>query len=140
MNDVQLSSLFIEILNEELSYQNEMAGTSRADCEDHGVPGQIVTMEEYLESARKAWVHTAGDTAALDSIRKVVATGIRALVLYGCPRRLRKHILLTPETCPCEVGRTVVCVVCDGGLDVCAVCGMMEAEIEDQPICPGAEK
>ena len=84
---VYLTPQVARSLNAELSYQNSLHGTERADANSNGVPDQLLIMEHYLCEAREAWVKNSGDEAALDVLRKVVATGIRALVLYGCPER-----------------------------------------------------
>jgi hypothetical protein len=88
--NVQLTPSVIEALNEELAHQNRMAGTSRADAKDNGVQGQILTLEDQVMIARGAYVYHSGDRA-LHELRKCAALAIRALVLYGCPRRLRTH-------------------------------------------------
>lgn len=59
--------------------------------------------------------------------------------------RVRKsHVLLTSATCPCrhrpdeearDTGRPPRCLVCDGGLAICALCGAAEIEL-DEP-CTG---
>jgi len=84
---VQLTPDVVHALNGELMYQNKMAGTARADTKDNGLPGQLLTMEHYLGITRAAWATNSGDSAALDILRRVVATGIRALVRFGCPTR-----------------------------------------------------
>lgn len=53
-----------------------------------------------------------------------------------------KHVLQTPETCKFKQADPVAhesenCYVCDGGLKICAVCGMAEADLLDHPECPG---
>jgi hypothetical protein len=84
---IQMSQEVIYAINEELSYQNAMSGTDRANGEDNGIAGQIVTMATYLRKVEDDWTLSNGNTAALDSLRKVVATGVRALERFGCPRR-----------------------------------------------------
>lgn len=41
----------------------------------------------YANKAMDAWVHSAGDEAALDALRKCAAIAVRALEQYGCPER-----------------------------------------------------
>lgn len=77
----------IAAINEELAYQSTLPGSGRADALEHGVAGQLVTLGVYTRKAAEAWVMNAGDTAALNALRKVAAIAIRALEQYGCPRR-----------------------------------------------------
>ena len=84
---IQMSQEIIDAINEELEYQNNMAGTDRANTTDNGLAGQLVTMDTYLRKTQDDWTMSNGDENALDTLRKVVATGIRALEKYGCPRR-----------------------------------------------------
>lgn len=39
------------------------------------------------------------------------------------------HILLTPQTCPCDKLSDQSCNVCDGGLAICSKCGKAESEL-----------
>ena len=87
LNNIQLSQEVIDAINEELRYQNLMAGSPRANEEDNGLSGQIITMATYLRKVEDSWTLSNGDEPALDNLRKVVATGIRALERFGCPRR-----------------------------------------------------
>lgn len=54
-----------------------------------------------------------------------------------------EHKIMTPETCkfkridPDGHGTYPGCPVCDWGLNVCEVCGMAEADLLDNPECPG---
>lgn len=77
----------VRLIQEELSYQDSMAGTDRANTGDNGVAGQLVILERYTRKAVDAWTDNAGDENALHELRKVAAIAIRALVCYGCPRR-----------------------------------------------------
>ncbi len=86
---VQLTPEVIAALNEELAYQNSIAGTSRADdINDNGVAGQVITLNTYARKANDAWALNAGDEKALNELRKCAAIAIRALVRHGCPRRV----------------------------------------------------
>lgn len=84
---IYLTQEVTDAINGELHYQNQMGGTARADEVDNGYAGQLLTMEEYLQLARQLWVRSSGNVASLDVLRKVVATGVRALVRFGCPQR-----------------------------------------------------
>lgn len=85
--EIVLTSEVIDAINEELAYQSTLEGSGRADAVSHGVSGQLVALGVYFNEANIAWTKKAGDEAALDALRKVVAIGARALVQYGCPRR-----------------------------------------------------
>ena len=84
---IKLTAEVITALNEELEYQNSMAGTDRADERDNGLAGQLVTLGTYADRARDAWSGTKGDTQALGELRKVAAIACRALLRFGCPKR-----------------------------------------------------
>lgn len=84
---VVVSRTVLDAINEELAYQSTLPGSGRADARDHGVEGQLVTLSVYLRKAEEAWTFQAGDDAALENIRKIAGTAIRALEMYGCPRR-----------------------------------------------------
>lgn len=84
---IEMSEQVIEAINGELSYQATLQELGRADEEDHGVSGQLVTLEAYTRKAIDAWVHSSGEQEALDTLRKVAAIAVRALEMYGCPRR-----------------------------------------------------
>lgn len=85
---IQMSDGVIEALNEELAYQSTLPDSGRADAVDHGVAGQLVTLQVYTNEALVAWTKTKGDAAALHALRKVAAIAIRALEEHGCPRRI----------------------------------------------------
>jgi hypothetical protein len=92
-NTKKLPEIFItpevlDAINDELAYQTTLAGSGRADAEDHGVAGQLVTLKVYTDEALIAWTKNPGDEAALNALRKVAAIAIRALVQYGCPKRI----------------------------------------------------
>lgn len=49
-----------------------------------------------------------------------------------------KHVFIEPKDCNCdkyENGQS--CMVCDGGLAICRVCGLMEGSLTTD--CPGVE-
>jgi len=87
--DIKMSEAVISAINEELTYQSTLSRSGRADTLEHGVEGQLVTLQVYTQKAMEAWVMNAGDNAALDNLRKVAAIAIRALEQYGCPRRVK---------------------------------------------------
>jgi hypothetical protein len=84
---IEMSQSVIDAINEELAYQSTLQGSSLADAREHGVEGQLVTLQVYTQEAMVAWTKSAGDEKALDAIRKVAAIAIRALEQHGCPRR-----------------------------------------------------
>jgi hypothetical protein len=73
-------------IDDELRYQNNLPAC-RADDLDHGVSGQLVTLQALGIKANEAWYSNHGEEEALDIIRKIAATAVRALILYGCPKR-----------------------------------------------------
>lgn len=80
----------VAAIDGELEYQNSLIDTDRAGHTDHGVAGQLVTLSSYVDRAREAWVNhgdAEGDNLALDNLRKCAGICVRALILYGCPRR-----------------------------------------------------
>ena len=77
----------IDALNGELAYQASLHSRGKADELDHGIAGQLVTLSVYAREAESAWAKGETDEAALDAMRKVAAIAVRALVLYGCPKR-----------------------------------------------------
>lgn len=84
---ITMSQPVIDAINEELAYQSTLQGSGRADAREHGVEGQLVTLQVYTQEAMVAWTKSAGDEKALDALRKVAAIAVRALEQYGCPRR-----------------------------------------------------
>ena len=90
---VRMTPAVANAINEELAYQESMQSPNcRADQDDHGLPGQILTLEEYVTKLRSAWVGTAGNEGGLDTLRKVAAIAVRGLVRFGCPRRGDDHM------------------------------------------------
>lgn len=84
---IVMSQKVIDAINEELEYQSRLTAMGRADGDDHGVAGQLATLQAYTTKAINAWVENAGEEEALDVLRKVAAIAIRALEKYGCPTR-----------------------------------------------------
>lgn len=89
---VQMSGRVIDILDEELEYQNQMAGTERSDKTDYGIPGQLLTISRIAQKAQDAWVDNRGNDEALEEVRKLVAAGIRVIERNDCPRRGKKNV------------------------------------------------
>ena len=61
----------------------------------------------------------------------------------------RSHVLLTSATCPCrhrpdeearDPDRPTRCLVCDGGLAICALCGAAEIELDEPCAGPGGQR
>ena len=84
---LELTDEVIGAINGELAYQASLHDRGRADTTDHGVAGQLVTLNVYADEANRAWVRNNNNGPALDALRKVAAIAIRALILYGCPQR-----------------------------------------------------
>lgn len=70
----------IEAELEYINSLNRMTG-------DNGVSGQLVTLTHLIGEANKQWVNNPGNQEALDIVRKIAATSLRTLMLYGCPER-----------------------------------------------------
>ncbi len=83
----------IAAIDSELQYQNDLpfarGEKPRADEIDHGVAGQLVTLERYTRKAMDAWTDNAGEDEALHMLRKIAGIATRALLLYGHSARLR---------------------------------------------------
>lgn len=84
---MKMSDDVISAINEELAYQSNLQATGKADAKDHGVAGQLVTLQVYTQEALTAWAKNAGDKKSLDALRKVAAIAVRALESHGCPKR-----------------------------------------------------
>ena len=76
---IQMSQDVIEAINGELKYQFAPGSLGEVDAWDHGVAGQLVILDVYVQEAKVAWVKNQGDQSALDSLRKVAAIAIRAI-------------------------------------------------------------
>ncbi len=83
---ITMSQGVIDAINGELAYQSTLQG-SRADAVDHGVAGQLVTLQVYTNEALVAWTKHGVEGPSLDALRKVAAIAVRALEQYGCPTR-----------------------------------------------------
>ena len=86
--ELRLTPEVIDAINEELAYTETLQAQGRADREDYGVEGQLLTLSTYTRRAVDAWVNNAGPEQAKHELRKVAAIAIRALIRHGCPRRL----------------------------------------------------
>lgn len=56
---------------------------------------------------------------------------------------MTQHKLMKPEdphSCRAKDDVPTSCWLCDGGLACCKVCGMAEADLDDNPECPGPRK
>ncbi len=87
LESMEMSEGVISAINGELAYQATLQGSGRHDAREHGVEGQLVTLQVYTHEAMVAWTKNAGDEEALDALRKVAAIAVRALEKYGCPHR-----------------------------------------------------
>jgi len=85
--ELKLTPEVISAIDEELDYISKLSEIGRADKEDYGVEGQLVTLGVYTRRAQEAWTDNPSDLQARDVLRKVSAIAIRALLVYGCPRR-----------------------------------------------------
>ncbi len=74
----------VDAVQEERTYQD------RLFTGDVDLTGELLLMEEHLARARAAYTDNfdnAFDTAALNSIRQVIAHGIRAMEKHGVVKR-----------------------------------------------------
>lgn len=78
----------IAAIDSEIAYQNRLT-SSRTDDRDHGVAGQIVTLNTLVGELNKAWYGFDGDERAIHMLRKIAASAARGLILYGVSPRLR---------------------------------------------------
>jgi hypothetical protein len=74
-----------EIVDGERDWQDRKWGT--IDNHPHEVGGWLTIMRKLLTDAESAWASSAGDSAALDDIRKVIATGVACAEQHGLPTR-----------------------------------------------------
>lgn len=84
---LRVTSEVLSAINGELAYTETLQDIGRADAEDYGVEGQLITLATYTRRAQDAWTNNATNSPALHELRKIAAIAIRALVLGGCPRR-----------------------------------------------------
>jgi len=77
----------IDAINGELEYTASLHKNGRADAEDYGTEGQLITLKVYTDKALEAWVMNPSDEQARDVLRKVAAIAVRALIQRGCPHR-----------------------------------------------------
>lgn len=75
-----------KIVDGERTYQ-ESLGSDRTDGRNRTVGDELVLMDVYLRRAFDAWADYAGDTAALEQIRKVAAIAVRCMENHGAPGR-----------------------------------------------------
>lgn len=90
--EIRMTNKMHEILDEELQYQNIMAGTRRADTVDYGIAGQILAMKRMLQKAEERFVDEPGVEGALEEIMKCTGAGTRACIRYDCPRRGKLNV------------------------------------------------
>ncbi len=53
----------------------------------HSVGDYLTMLRSYMHKADEAWTYNAGDTAALDVIRKIGAIAIHCMEDHGAPER-----------------------------------------------------
>ena len=74
------------IINKERDYQDSLWG-GRPHDEFKSVGDFIVYMDRYMTQVKEEYTTKAGNTAALDQLRKVVALGIACFEYNGVPPR-----------------------------------------------------
>jgi len=74
------------VIDEERDYQDALP-PSRTNGRRKTVPGYLCMFHTYLNRAIDAWSLTAGDTEALNNIRKLAAICVRCMEEHGAPLR-----------------------------------------------------
>jgi hypothetical protein len=72
-------------IDSERDFQDRKWGTP--DEHPHEVGGWITIMRKLLRDAEESWACSAGDVAALQEIRKVVAVGVACCEQHGVQTR-----------------------------------------------------
>jgi len=77
------SPSIVAALDYELAYLDALPRRMEPDT----IAGQFMSVHALLVQASAAWYGTADSTEALDIIRKIAGTALRALIIHGCPER-----------------------------------------------------
>lgn len=73
-----------DAIDSERDYQERRWGTAGRS---HEIASWITYMQDYLNEARNLASRNSPETIALDTIRKVVALGVRCMEEHGAPKR-----------------------------------------------------
>jgi len=74
-----------EAINAERDFQDRKWG--KIEQHPHEVGGWLTIMRKLLTDAENAWASKAGDRAALEEIRKVIAVGVACCEQHGVETR-----------------------------------------------------
>lgn len=75
-----------ELINGERNYQDKLS-PSRTDGSKKTVGDYTTMMSHYVNKLQEAWTMNAGNTAALDVMRKIAAIAVHAMEDHGAPAR-----------------------------------------------------
>ena len=73
-------------IDSERDYQDRL-GADRTAGQAHPVGSYLTMLRHYLREAEEAWTKTAGDAAALESIRKIAGISVRCMEDHGTTLR-----------------------------------------------------
>jgi hypothetical protein len=68
-------------------YYQGVLGPNRTDARSKSVPGYLCMFDSYLRKAIDAWTFNAGDTLALENIRKLAGIAVHCMEDHGAPHR-----------------------------------------------------
>lgn len=75
-------------IDSERAYQNALGADRREPREiNHSVGDYLTMLKVYVDKALVAWTDNPGTDAAMNTIRKVTAIGVRAMEEHGAPPR-----------------------------------------------------
>jgi hypothetical protein len=75
-----------KLIDGEREYQESLP-PARTDGKEHSVGEYLVMLKVYTDKALEAWTSGAGDTAALDVVRKCAGIAIHCIEDHGAPER-----------------------------------------------------
>lgn len=75
-----------EAISDERYYQDNLPET-RTDYSDHTVGDYITMLHYYMGQLDEAWTMNAGDTAALDVMRKIAGIAVHCMEDHGIVER-----------------------------------------------------
>lgn len=75
-----------KLIDGERDYQDHLP-SQRTDHRQHTVGEYLVMLHYYLEEADAAWTMNAGDSEALDVIRKIAGIAVHCMEDHGAPPR-----------------------------------------------------
>lgn len=73
-------------IDAERDYQNSL-GPDRTDGNQHTVGDYLIMLDRYVRKAQDEWTDRAGNTSALDQIRKIAGIAVRCMEEHGIVNR-----------------------------------------------------